>query len=74
MTTAKLTCERHSTLTEALKIIDPQGNLIPGTLPHNSMTETIRLWMDELDSDEVLRRSAIVKRMLIKSQRRIVVK
>ena len=74
MTKVKPTNQRYETLTEALNIIDPQGNLIPGTLPHNSMTETIRLWMDELDSDEVLRRSVIVKRMLIKSQRRIVVK
>jgi hypothetical protein len=72
VTKAKPTNQRYETLTEALNIIDPQGNLIPGTLPHNSMTETILLWMDELDSDEVIRRSAIMRRMFIKLQRRSV--
>lgn len=70
MTKAKPTNERYNTLTEALNIIDPSGNLIPGTSTHNSMTETILLWMDELDSDEVLRRSAIMRRMFVQLQRR----
>ena len=72
MTKAKATTERYNTLTVALNIIDPQGNFTPGTLPNNSMTEKILLWMDALDSDEVLRRSTIVRCMLIKPQRRIV--
>lgn len=68
MTKAKLTNQRYDTLAEALEIIDPHGNLIPGTRPHNAMTDTILLWMDELDPDEVLRRSAIVRRLFKKLQ------
>jgi hypothetical protein len=63
MVKAKFTNERYDTLSEALNIIDPQGTIEPGTMAHNTITATILTWMDELDSDEVLRRSAIARRM-----------
>ncbi len=54
---AKPTNERYETLSEALRIIDPQGLLTPGTMAHNSVTEKILTWMDELDAHDVLRMS-----------------
>ena len=57
MIMAKQTNERYDTLSEALNIIDPQGVLTPGTMAHNSVTEKILSWMDELDPNDVLRKS-----------------
>jgi hypothetical protein len=57
----KLTNDRYDTLSEALNIIDPHGLLAPGTISHNSITETILSWMDEMGPDEVLRKSEAAK-------------
>ncbi len=61
MVKAKLTNKRYDTLSEALSIIDPQGRLEPGTPLHNFVTETILSWMDELEPDEVMRKSEIAR-------------
>ena len=58
-----MTNARYDTLSEALSIIDPQGTLTPGTVEHNTVTETILSWMDKLEPDEVLRMSKITRRM-----------
>ncbi len=60
---AKKTNARYDTLSDALSIIDPQGTLTPGTVEHNTVTETILSWMDTLEHDEVLRMSEITRRM-----------
>ena len=60
---SKPTNARYDTLSDALSIIDPQGTLTPGTLEHNTVTETILSWMDTLEPDEVLRMSKITRRM-----------
>ena len=59
----KMTNARYDTLSEALSIIDPQGTLTPGTVEHNTVTETILSWMDKLEPDEVLRMSEITRQM-----------
>ena len=48
---------RYQTLSKALKIIDPRGELMPGTKEHNTVTEMILSWMAEMEPDEVLRMS-----------------
>jgi hypothetical protein len=63
MVMAKMTNARYDTLSDALSIIDPQGTLTPGTVEHNTVTETILSWMDTLEHDEVLRMSEITRRM-----------
>lgn len=63
MVMAKRTNTRYDTLSEALRIIDPQGTLTPGTVEHNTVTETILSWMDKLEHDEVLRMSETTRRM-----------
>lgn len=65
---AKQTNDRYKTILEALNIIDPQGIFAPGTMEHNTITETILSWMDELDSDEVLRKSEVARRLSIFKQ------
>ena len=62
---ATQTNDRYQTIIEALNIIDPQGVIAPGTMEHNTITETILSWMDELDYDEVLRQSEIARRLSI---------
>ncbi len=57
MVKAKYTSERYKTLSEALNIIDPQGKIEPGTVEHNTVTETILSWMDKMEPHEVLRKS-----------------
>ena len=54
---AKPTNDRYDTLSESLNIIDPHGVLTPGTMAHNSVTEKILSWMNEYDSNDVLRMS-----------------
>jgi hypothetical protein len=61
MVKAKFTSERYHTLSEALNIIDPQGRIQPGTVEHNTVTETILSWMDEMEPEEVLRKSENAK-------------
>ena len=61
MIKAKLNSERYNTLSEALTIIDPQGKIEPGTVEHNSVTETILSWMAEMEPVEVLRKSETAK-------------
>lgn len=60
--------ERYNTLSEALKILDPQGKIEPGTVEHNTVTETILSWMAEMEPQEVLRRSETAK-LITPSQR-----
>ena len=62
---ATQTSDRYKTILAALNIIDPQGVIAPGTMEHNTITETILSWMDELDYDEVLRQSEIARRLSI---------
>ena len=54
---AKSTNQRYWTLSTALRIIDPDGLLLPGTREHNRVTEKILAWMDEMEPDEVFRMS-----------------
>lgn len=55
--------DRYKTLLAALKIIDPEGAFAPGTTEHNWATEKILSWMDEMEPDEVLKRSESIKRI-----------
>lgn len=59
------TNERYKIIAKALNIIDPQGMLAPGTTSHNTIMETILAWMDELEADEVLRRSESARHILM---------
>ena len=61
MIKAKLNSERYNTLSDALTIIDPQGKIEPGTVEHNTVTETILSWMAEMEPVEVLRKSETAK-------------
>ena len=61
----KPTNDRYQTILEALHIIDPHGVIVPGTMEHNTITETILSWMDESDHDEVMRKSKMAKRLSI---------
>ena len=58
------TNERYNTLSAALNIIDPEGTLLPGTVEHNWITGTLISWMDQMEPDEVLRKSKSVRRHL----------
>ena len=57
--------DRYKTLLAALKIIDPEGEFAPGTIEHNWATEKILSWMDEMEPDEVLRKSESIKRIFM---------
>ncbi len=61
MVKAKPTSERYNTLSEAMSILDPQGKIEPGTVEHNTVTETILSWMAEMEPHEVLRKSETAK-------------
>ena len=61
MIKAKPTSERYDTLSEALKILDPQGKIEPGTVEHNTVSETILSWMAEMEPHEVLKKSETAK-------------
>jgi hypothetical protein len=65
MIMATQTNERYKAILAALNIIDPQGVLAPGTMEHNTITEMILTWMDDLDYDEVLRKSENARRLSI---------
>ena len=58
------TSARYNTISEALNIIDPEGAYVPGTKEHNWVTGTLLTWMDEMEPDEVLRKSESERRML----------
>ena len=60
---AELTNDRYNTISSALNIIDPQGAFVPGTMEHNRATEEILAWMDEMEPDEVLRKSESARLM-----------
>ena len=62
---ATQTNDRYKTILAALNIIDPQGVFTPGTMEHNKITETILSWMDDMDYDEVLRKSETARRLSI---------
>jgi hypothetical protein len=51
------TNRRYETLSEALRILDPEGTLSPGTPEHNQITEEILAWMARMEPGEVLRMS-----------------
>lgn len=57
------TNDRYNTISAALNIIDPQGTLTTGTAAYNSIMDMILSWMDELEPDEVLRKSESARRM-----------
>jgi hypothetical protein len=56
--------DRYNTLSEAISIIDPSGTLVPGTKEHNWLTESILTWMNEMASEEVLKKAASARHML----------
>ena len=56
--------DRYKTLLAALKIIDPEGAFAPGTIEHNWAKEKILSWMDEMEPDEVLKRSESIQKVL----------
>ena len=56
--------DRHSTLSEALSIIDPDGAFVPGTKEYIWLEGSILTWMDEMEPDEVFRKSATARHML----------
>lgn len=62
MIMAEHTNDRYNTISAALNIIDPEGAYLPGSMEHNWATEAILAWMDEMDSEEVLRKSEIARR------------
>lgn len=64
MIMAKQANDRYNTISAALDIIDPEGAFVPGTPEHNWVTEEILSWMTEMDTDEVLRKSEIARRMI----------
>ena len=65
MIMATQTNDRYKTILAALNIIDPQGVFAPGTMEHNTITETILSWMEDLGYDEVLRKSETARRLSI---------
>lgn len=58
----RVTNKRYETLSQALRIIDPDGLLVPGTPGHNQVTDMILSWMHEKDTDEVLQMSRVARR------------
>ncbi len=60
---------RYNTISAALNIIDPDGAFVPGTVEHNWVTGTLLSWMDEMDPDEVLRKSESERRMFSNKRR-----
>ena len=62
MVMAHQTNDRYEMISTALHIIDPEGTYLPGTKEHNTITEMILSWMDELEPEEVLRRSEKARR------------
>ena len=65
MVMAKQTNIRYNTISAALNIIDPEGAFVPGTIEHNWVTGTLLSWMDEMEPDEVLRKSESARPMLM---------
>ena len=55
---------RYNTISAALNIIDPDGAFVPGTVEHNWVTGTLLSWMDEMEPDEVLKKSKSARPML----------
>lgn len=58
----RATNKRYETVSEALRIIDPNEILVPGTPEHNKITDMVLSWMHEMDTDEVLQRSRVARR------------
>lgn len=44
----------NDTLKEAIKLIDPEGMLIPDTRQYDRITEMIEIWLRRHSRDEVL--------------------
>ena len=55
---------RYNTISAALNIIDPEGTFVPGSVEHNRVTGTLLFWMDEMEHDEVMRKSESARRMI----------
>ena len=55
---------RYNTISAALNIIDPEGTFVPGSVEHNWVTGTLLSWMDEMEPDEVMRKSESARRMI----------
>jgi hypothetical protein len=41
-------------ITEAMKLIDPEGMLVPGTRQHDRIREMIEIWLRQHRPEEVL--------------------
>ena len=63
MIMANQAIDRYNTISAALNIIDPDGAFAPGTKEHNWVTGTLLSWMDEMEPDEVLRKSESARSM-----------
>ena len=44
----------NDTISEALRLIDPEGMLIPGTRQYDRISEMIEIWLRRYSRDEVL--------------------
>jgi len=44
----------NDTITEALRLIDPEGMLVPGTRQHDRIREMVEIWLRQHSPDEVL--------------------
>ena len=55
--------DRYNTISAALRIIDPAGVLLPGTVAYNWATEMNLAWMAEMGADEAMRESEDSKRV-----------
>ena len=44
----------NDTQNEALKLIDPEGMLVPGTRQHTRIREMIKIWLRQHSPEEVL--------------------
>ena len=46
--------DSNDTLNEALRLIDPEGMLVPGTRQHDRIREMIEIWLRRHSPEEVL--------------------
>jgi len=44
----------NDTLNEALRLIDPDGTLVPGTRQHDRIREMVEIWLRRHSPEEVL--------------------
>ena len=46
--------DSNDTLNESLRLIDPEGMLVPGTRHYDTIRETIEIWIRQNGPDEAL--------------------